>query len=267
MMEHEAAVLLEVRDISFAYERGRDIFSGVSFTLGAGELYTILGANGAGKSTLLACLQGMLSPQRGVILVEGRDIAGMEPGEYALKAGVVAQTEGAGLDFTVRDYLVLGRAPHIGLLKVPGRAEYAAVDRVMEQMRITHLAHKSMLHISGGERQQAQIARVLVQNPRLILMDEPTNHLDCGNQIRVLKTIVRLAEEEGIAVILTTHTPDHALLLDAKTGILDRSGHLLSGSAGDMVTAENLKGIYQTDLCMAWLPELNRRACVAPAIR
>jgi iron complex transport system ATP-binding protein len=83
----------------------------------------------------------------------------------------------------------------------------------------------------------------------------------------VLKTIVRLAEEEGIAVILTTHTPDHALLLDAKTGILDRSGRLLSGSAGDMVTSENLKGIYQTDLCMTWLPELNRRACVAPAIR
>jgi iron complex transport system ATP-binding protein len=260
-------VLLEVRDISFAYEKGQDVFSAVSFTLGAGEIYTILGANGSGKSTLLACLQGMQRPRRGVILLDGRDTAGMDAGEYALKVGVVTQNEAMGFDFTVRDYLVLGRAPHIGLLKVPGKAEYEIVDRVMEQMRITSLAGKSMLRISGGERQQAQIARVLVQSPRLILMDEPTNHLDYGNQIKVLKTIVRLAEDDGIAVILTTHTPDHAILLDAKTGILDRAGRLRSGNAADIITQENLRGIYQVDLCMTFIQDLNRRACVAPAIR
>ncbi|GHV75665.1 iron ABC transporter ATP-binding protein [Spirochaetia bacterium] len=258
--------LLEVRDISFAYEKGQDVFSAVSFTLEAGEIYTILGANGSGKSTLLACLMGMLRPQQGVILLDGRDTAGMEAGEYALKVGVVTQNETVSLDFTVRDYLVLGRAPYIGLLKVPGKAEYEAVDRVMEQMRISYLADKSILHISGGERQQAQIARVLVQSPHLILMDEPTNHLDYGNQLKVLKTIVRLAEDEGIAVILTTHTPDHAILLDARTGILDHAGHLHSGDAADIITQDNLRGIYQVDLCMTFIPDVNRRACVAPAI-
>jgi iron complex transport system ATP-binding protein len=266
VMNTEKAPLLEVDNIGFSYEKGNPVFSGVSFTLDAGEIYTILGANGSGKSTLLACLQGMLSPGSGTIRLDGQDIRGISPGNYALKAGIVAQTESLRFDFTVTDYLVLGRAPHIGMLKVPGKAEYEMAEHVMEQMHITHLARKSMLRLSGGEKQQAQIARVLVQNPKLILMDEPANHLDYGNQIKVLKTIIRLAEE-GIAVILSTHMPDHAILLDARAGILDNEGRLTSGSAEEIVTQENLSRIYKTGMYMAYIPEIKRRACVACNIR
>ncbi|MDR1655390.1 MAG: ABC transporter ATP-binding protein [Treponema sp.] len=258
--------LLEAEDISFSYETGKPVFSGVFFTLDAGEIYTILGANGAGKSTLLACLQGMLPPGSGTIRLDGQDIRGISPGNFALKVGIVAQAESLRFDFTVADYLVLGRAPHIGMLKVPGKAEYKMAEHVMEQMRITHLARKPMSQLSGGEKQQAQIARVLVQNPKLILMDEPANHLDYGNQIKVLKTIIRLAEE-GIAVILSTHIPDHAILLDARAGILDNEGRLTSGSAEEIVTQENLSRIYKTGMYMAYIPEIKRRACVACNIR
>ncbi|GHT78321.1 iron ABC transporter ATP-binding protein [Spirochaetia bacterium] len=266
MGENERPPLLEVRDLSFAYEKGRDVFTGVNFTLKAGEIYTILGANGAGKSTLLACLECLLIPRGGSILLDGEDARLLSPTAYALKVGVVAQNRGERFDFSVRDYLCLGHAPRLGLLKVPGLVEYEVVDRVMEQMGITHLAHKSILQISGGEYRQTQIARVLVQNPRLMLMDEPTNHLDYGNQIKVLKTIVGLAEE-GIAVILTTHTPDHAILLDTKAGILGRDGRLTSGSAEEIITRENLMGIYQTDMCLSYIPEIGRRVCAAHAIR
>ncbi|AEF86497.1 hemin import ATP-binding protein HmuV [Treponema primitia ZAS-2] len=259
--------LLEIDNISFAYEKERNVFTGVSFVLYPGEVYTILGANGAGKSTLLACLQGLLQPDTGSIRIDGINAGDMHAGEYALKVGVVTQSQALTVDFTVRDYLILGHAPHIGFLKIPGKAEYDAVDCVMERMGIRHLADKSILQISGGERQQAQIARVLVQNPKLILMDEPTNHLDYGNQIKVLRIIATLAEEEGIAVILTTHTPDHAILLDSRAGILDREGHFVSGNAEDIITVENLQGIYQADIAMPFIPEVNRRACVVRGIR
>jgi iron complex transport system ATP-binding protein len=243
------------------------VLSDLTFSVWQGEIYTILGSNGAGKSTLLSCLAGMLRPASGGIWIEGVEIRETRAEEYALKVGFVGQSQSPPWDYPVRDYLLLGRAPHMGLFQLPGGAEEAAVERIMERMRISHLADKSLQRISGGERQQVQIARALVQNPHLILMDEPANHLDWGNQLKVLKMIVSLAEEDGMAIVMTTHIPDHAILLDANTGILDKSGRLLSGSADEILTRENLMRIYEADLCMAFVPEVERRSCIAHKIR
>ena len=259
--------LLRVENLSFGYDRNASILNHINLCLETGEIYTILGSNGAGKSTLLACLERHLKPCEGIIYVEGKNIAAMNTTVLAKKIGVVAQTQSLAFDFKVRDYIVLGRAPHISMLQVPGKSEYEIVDHTMEQMRIKNLADKSILQISGGERQQAQIARVLVQNPKLILMDEPTNHLDYGNQIKVLKMIVDLARNKGIAIILTTHNPDHAILLGGKSGILDYDGKLITGDTSEIVTQANLRRIYQTDLRMAYVPEVQRMACVACNIR
>jgi iron complex transport system ATP-binding protein len=256
-----------VRNLSFSYEKGRMVFSGVTFSVNRSEIYTILGSNGAGKSTLLSCLAGMARPNSGEIWIDDVDIRGIPVGEYALKVGFVSQSQSPSWDFLVQDYLLLGCAPYIGFFNAPGRTEQDTVERIMERMQITHLADKSLQHISGGERQQVQIARALVQKPRLILMDEPTNHLDWGNQLKVLKVIVSLAEEDGVAVIMTTHIPAHAILLDARAGILDRRGQFVSGSTEEILTQENLLHIYEADLCMTFIPEVNRRVCIARKIR
>jgi iron complex transport system ATP-binding protein len=259
--------LLRVENLSFGYARSASVLNHVSLCLKPGEIYTVLGSNGAGKSTLLACLERHLKPREGEIYVDGQNIADMNTAVLAKKIGVVAQTQSLAFDFTVRNYLVLGRAPHISLLQMPGKQEYEIVDRIMDQMQMTNLADKSILQISGGERQQAQIARVLVQDPKLILMDEPTNHLDYGNQIKVLKMIVDLALNKGIAIILTTHNPDHAILLGGKSGILDYDGKLITGDTSEIITQANLRRIYQADLRMAYVPEVQRMTCVACNIR
>jgi iron complex transport system ATP-binding protein len=267
--------LLEVSGLSFSYDKTptdkasadkTPVLKDIAFTLEAGEIFSILGANGAGKSTLLGCLAGVLVPQKGRILVDGENIDRLSAGELARKTGFVAQSQTARFDFLVRDYLVFGRAPHIGLMEMPGEAEYAVVDAVMKEMDIGYLACKSILHISGGEFQQVQIARTLIQQPRLILMDEPANHLDWGNQIKILRLIIDLAKR-GIAIVLTTHMPDHALLLGGKTGILESNGHLESGKTENIVTEENLKRIYRTDLCMAYMERVGRIVCAACPIR
>ncbi|MDR3161989.1 MAG: ABC transporter ATP-binding protein [Spirochaetaceae bacterium] len=257
--------LLEVRDLSFSYDKML-VLKHIGFSLEAGAIYSILGSNGAGKSTLLGCLEGGLTPQKGSVMIDGGDLTRLSPGERARKIGFVAQSQTLPFDFLVRDYLVLGRAPHIGTFKTPGAGEYRIVDEVMAEMNIEYLASKSILRISGGERQQVQIARALVQEPRLILMDEPANHLDYGNQIKILKLIIDLAKR-GIAVVLTTHVPDHAMLLGGKTGILDREGYLTTGETEKIITEENLKLIYQTELRMAYMEPVNRMVCAACNIR
>ncbi len=259
-MSHEP--LLCVNALQFSYDQKRTIFDQVSFTLNPGDIFSILGANGSGKTTLLNCLSGQLTPARGDVLLKNESIHKISPAELARSVGYVSQLQPLPFNFCVRDYLVLGRAPHIGLLRSPGKKKYRLVDQVMDDMKISFLANKSMQEISGGERQQVQIARVLVQQPRLILMDEPTNHLDYGNQIKILKLIVNLAQKENMAVILTTHMPDHAMLLGSKTGMLKNDGSLICGTACKILTEENLKEIYQTDLHMIYVPELSRTACL-----
>ena len=180
--------------------------------------------------------------------------------------GYVPQVHIPTFAYSIRDYVVMGRAPHMGLLNVPREAEYEKVDTVLEQMGIEHLADKLYTQISGGERQQVQIARVLVQESEIILLDEPTNHLDYGNQFKILQIISDLAKK-GLTILMTTHMPDHAILLGGKVGILDREGHMIVGAAETIISEESLKNIYNTQLHLIYIEQIKRMTCVAGNIK
>ncbi|MFZ3130121.1 MAG: ABC transporter ATP-binding protein [Desulfosporosinus sp.] len=204
----------------------------------------------------------MLAPLRGEIMLKGRNITHIPINEIARILGYVPQVYAPTFSYSVRDYVVMGRAPHMGLLKVPGEEEYVKVDAVLKQTRLEHLADKSYTQISGGERQQVQIARVLAQESEIILLDEPTDHLDYGNQLKILQIISDLAKK-GLTIIMSTHMPDHAILLGGKVGILDREGHMLVGAANTIISEESLRNIYNTQLHLIYIEQLNRMTCVA----
>jgi len=208
------------------------------------------------------CLSNLLTPLRGNILLKGKDIAHIPINEIAKVLGYVPQVHIPTFAYSIRDYVVMGRAPHMGLLSVPGETEYEKVDTVLKQMGIEHLADKLYTQISGGERQQVQIARVLVQESEIILFDEPTNHLDYGNQLKILQIISDLAKK-GLTILMTTHMPDHAILLGGKVGILDRDGHMLVGAAETIISEESLKNIYNTQLHLIYIEQIKRMTCVA----
>lgn len=259
---NEPAPILEVSHLSYSYDKKRTIFSDIHFRLHKGEIFVILGRNGAGKSTLLNCISSILSPASGEILVKGRRIQHYQERDLARIMAYVPQISLPTFSYTVQDYVVMGRAPHLGLLNVPGPEEYAIADRCLERMNIAFLSDKFYDCISGGERQQAQIARVLAQEAELVLLDEPANHLDYGNQLKIIKTIAQLAKE-GLTVVLTSHMPDHAILLNGTVGMLDQEGHMLCGPVGEIITEERLRNLYQTDLHLVYIEQLQRTVCVA----
>lgn len=253
--------MLTIKDLSFHYHNGRPIFKDVNFSLDRGEVFSILGVNGAGKSTLLNCVANLYTPQMGEILVNGESVRKMKLTEIAKKIGYVPQSHNAVYAFSVLEFVVMGRTPNIGILSSPQKKDYQLARKAMEQMHISHLADTPYTEISGGERQQAMIARVLTQEPQYILLDEPTAHLDYGNQFRTVSLVHALAQK-GFGVIMTTHMPDFAIILDDKVGILDRTGHLIVGTAKEIMTEDRLSDLYQIEIKTQYIDFADRNICV-----
>ena len=253
--------LLQINHLAFSYLEGRKILEDISFSLDAGEILSIIGPNGAGKSTLLGCLVGQLSPTQGEILAQGRPMRQMSRAEIARFIGFVAQHQSPTFGYDVRTFVVMGRTPYISTFRMPSREDFRLADEAIDSMGIAHLADRPCTEISGGERQQAAIARVVVQQPRVVVMDEPTSALDFGNQLRALRMVKKLAEE-GYAVIMTTHNPDHAMMVGGQVAALDQNGRLSVGTAGEIIRSDTLSGMYQVEVQVPYVEEVGRSACL-----
>lgn len=256
----------EVRGLAFSYPGySRKVLDDASLVLKRGEVLCILGPNGAGKTTLLNCMAGLLTPQSGEIRLCGRDIKTMKVKEIASLAGYVPQLHTPSFDYRVIDFVLMGKAPDTGMFGRPGPEDEKECLDVLESMGLGHLAEKSYLDISGGERQQLLIARAIVQEPEVVLFDEPTAHLDYGNQHRVLRRIKQMASE-GYSVVITTHNPDHALLLGDKAAIVSRGGRITQGDSSGILTEEKLSEVYGMDIRIKYIEELGRTTCLVPGL-
>ena len=259
-------MIYEIKDLRFAYNSGsRNVLDGVSFDIGKGDVLSILGPNGAGKSTLLTCMMALNTPQSGSVLVDGKSIFDMSAQELAKKVSFVPQNLKPVFGYSVLEFVLMGRAPLISALGRPGKEDKAAAFEALEKMGLLELADRPYTEISGGEMQQASIARAIVRKPQVILFDEPTAHLDFGNQLRTLKVIKELSRE-GYTTVITTHTPDHAIMLGGRAAILDRQGKITVGSTDELLTEESLSEVYNAELKIRYFEELGRKICLYPNI-
>ena len=256
---------LAVQDLAFSYDGEKALWSDVNFEVKPGEIFSIMGANGCGKSTLIRCLIGFLKPLRGrVRLMEDNGSCYdpfKDPQEFLKRIGYVPQMQNTVYAFSVRDYVVMGRAPHMGLFQKPGKYDFEITDTVLQEMNIYELKDRSFNTLSGGQQRQAVIARAIVQEPGIVIMDEPVNHLDYGNQYRVIEMIQKLSEK-GIAVILTTHAPDHVLYFNKTVGVMMNGGFTV-GPAEQIINEALLMQLYNMHVRIMELPELQRKICVA----
>ena len=154
----------------------------------------------------------------------------------------------------------------MGMFSKPKEEDRRIAMDALKTLGIDHLAERPYTAISGGERQMALIARALTQQPRAILLDEPTSHLDFGRSTLILE-LVRELKSRGYSVIMTTHDPNHAMLLGGKAALLDRQGILHVGPAEEVVTEENLRPLYRSELHIVDIPQLGRKACLSAGLK
>lgn len=234
---------LQVLGVSFRYD-GVEALDDVSFQVLEGEMACIIGPNGSGKTTLLKCIAGALRGYRGSIILDGADIRGMGPRSLARKVAVVPQEQPVEFEFNVEDLVMMGREPHLPPF---GRETPRDVARVEEAMRATstlHLAGRSALALSGGEKQRVIIARALAQEPRVLLLDEPTAHLDLAYQHDILGLLRDLNEETGITVIAAMHDLNLAARYFSKFILICAGRVVAAGDADRVITVANLRRAY-----------------------
>jgi iron complex transport system ATP-binding protein len=254
-------MILDVKQAGFRYDPVRMVFSDISFSLGEEEVLCILGPNGIGKSTLIRCLANLHPLFVGSIHLHNRDIRSLNYRDVARIIGYVPQAHEITFPFPVREFVLMGRAPHLGLFESPGKDDCAKADEAIDLTGISSIADKPVNEISGGEYQLAMIARALAQEPEVLLLDEPTSHLDFGNQIRVLEIIDRLARD-GLSVIMSSHFPDHAFLSSDNVAIMQYGSFMAYGHADDVITEENLRLTYGVDVSITYSTDVERRVCV-----
>ncbi|MEJ2642678.1 MAG: ABC transporter ATP-binding protein [Desulfosarcinaceae bacterium] len=228
-----------VDGIAFSYN-SHPVLAEVSFTLRQGEILGVLGINGAGKSTLLQCLNRLLAPRRGRVLVDEEDLATLSRRAVARRMGYVPQRHPQS-NLTVFEAVLLGRRPHLQWRM--GTGDYDQVEALLTRLGLAPLAMRPVRQLSGGELQKVVIARALAQEPAVLLMDEPTSNLDLKNQLEVMALVAEVAAERGLAVVVAIHDLNLALrfahhLLFLKEGRV----HALNGS-GDL-SAATIETVY-----------------------
>jgi iron complex transport system ATP-binding protein len=234
--------LLAAHGLGFGYGAkvvGRD----VDLAVQPGEVLCLLGPNGSGKTTLFKTMLGLLLAQAGEVRLGGAPMAGLTRQLIAQRVAYVPQAHSAHFPFRVLDMVVMGRTAHLGLFASPTREDRRKAQDALDRLGIGELAQNEYTRISGGQRQLALVARALAQDAPAIVMDEPTASLDFGNQVVVLSEVKRLAAQ-GLAVLLSTHDPDHAFSIGNRVALLDGGRLIAQGPPGTVLTPERLRAVY-----------------------
>lgn len=238
------APLLQAHALAVGYP-GREVGAQLDIGLSGGEVLALLGPNGCGKTTLLKTLLGLLPARSGQIRLNGEPLETHDLAARARLMAYVPQSQHATFGFSAIDMVLMGRTAHQGLLARPGARDRAVAGQALERMGVAHLAQQSVHRISGGERQLVLIARALAQEPRAVLLDEPTASLDFGNQGRVMRAIRELAAE-GLAVLFTTHDPNHALRYADRAALMRDGSFLAHGPVREVIHRDALCELYRT---------------------
>lgn len=230
--------LLEVTDVYAGYTKDLDILQGVNFTIAPGELVTVIGPNGAGKSTLAKTIFGLLSPNRGTILFQGRNIAGLKSNRIVpLGLCYVPQIANVFPSLTVEENLEMGAYIRSDSTKAPKQRVFAMFPRLAERRR------QRAGTLSGGERQMLAMGRALMLEPSLLILDEPSAALSpvlvqgVFEQIRAINT-------NGTAIVLVEQNARKALEMADRGYVLESGRDRYTGTGAELLDDPKVGELY-----------------------
>ena len=236
--------LITLKNISFTYSsENNHVLRTLSMEVQKGDITAILGPNGIGKTTLLHLILGWIKANRGTIYLDGRKQEEYSRREMGKLIGLVPQDEHITFEYSLLEYVLLGRTPHLHSLESPGKGDYKAASNALKKVGLENLANRPVTHLSGGEKQLVLVARSLAQEPRILLLDEPMSNLDLANKIRLIE-VLRSLKKDGVTILFTSHEPEVAAAISNYLILMGNNNTIEHGTADTVLNSEALSRIY-----------------------
>lgn len=235
---------MEIRteDTTLSYGAAR-ILKGISLETHTGEFVGIIGPNGSGKSTLLKCIYRVLKPDGGCIWLGDQELHEIKIKNSARKVAVVSQHNYYNFEFSVREVVMMGRAPHKKMLEKDGAKDFEIVDQALKTVGMYEFADRNFSTLSGGEQQRVILARALAQQTPCLILDEPTNHLDITHQLQLMELVRGL----NVTVLSAIHDLNIAAMYCDRLYILKDGEIVGSGTPEELLTPETIRRVYQVE--------------------
>lgn len=238
---------LRLDNVSLGYNK-QTVLHDISLEAKPGEILGIIGPNGSGKSTVIRGITRLIKPSSGQIFLNDKNIADMSHRDLAQLVSVVPQNPILPELFTALEVVLMGRTPHLGLLRYEGEHDLAVVQRAMEATQTLAFAERRVGELSGGERQRLTIARALAQEPKIMLMDEPTANLDINYQIETLDLARQLCQEQELIVVVTLHDLNLASQYCDLLAMLSDGKVYCQGIPEAVINAQTIKEVYGAEV-------------------
>jgi iron complex transport system ATP-binding protein len=230
------------------------VLQDLTFNVDPGELFIIIGPNGSGKTTLVKALIGLLPISGGTILYKDRPLKSYKQKDLARQVAYVAQTDITDSPYSVKEMVLMGRAPYLGLLGFESEADLEIARRAIAFTGLSHLSDQRLNSLSGGERQRATIARAICQQPELIFLDEPTSALDLSHQIRIMGLMERMKKTQGTTVVMVSHDINLAAMYADRLLLLVDGRMAACGPPSQVIDERILSQAYKCDILVDGSP-------------
>ncbi len=235
---------LKINGVGFSYP-SKDVLNNITTDLDGPQLVAILGPNGVGKSTLIHCIDRILKPTEGHVLIDGKDTYDYPMKEMAKKVGYVPCASSDVFPMSVVDAVLLGRHPHSNWKST--RDDVKLVFSILKRLGIEDLAKNQFNELSAGQHQKVMLARGLVQEPEILLLDEPTANLDVKHQLGVTRLLRDIAHDDGVLIVMICHDLNIAAKY-ADSIIMMRDGTIFAaGNPEEVMIEENIRSVYDVE--------------------
>lgn len=235
--------MLEAQALDISYDQ-KKILDNFSLTVNKGEIVSIIGPNGSGKSTALKAMSRLIPIQKGIVLLDGKELQSLKTKSISKMMSVLFQSNEPPSDLTVEELVKYGRTPHKKWYERTTDEDESIVEWAIEKTGLTSLKNRLVSSLSGGEAQRSWIAMSLAQRPKILLLDEPTTYLDIAHQLQLLELIHTVNRELGMTIVMVLHDLNQASAYSDKVCVISKGIAVKYGTPEEVMTKEMIRNVY-----------------------